>query len=475
MSLSPCRFSVLSVLVVLLAGCAAPLSVTLPRAASDTSCTAAAPDAELLVGLTLSGGGSRAALFGQAGLEALGSLPAPGGGSVLERVMYVSSVSGGGLPAAYFAKHKPPRETPMLTPAGTLTEEYRAFFGRFRELVSQDFESALLWRQLGTFRWLDSALAARSLREILEERLLGTGKFADLLAREVRGDSPHMMFNTTLFNNGRRFVITTVPPEDSRYDFFVDLRRSLAQRGLPADISPWLERRWQRVLALTPHDLHIDPCEFRVAGAVAGSASFPPLVGPFTIRVEGEKRYWHFGDGGLYENAGIETLLFVFLKKLQEKKARRGLIITFDSSFPFDVGERRLSLRAQPFSLLTYDFSRIPSIMEERAGTYAAFFWRSLQLEGVFPDNDTLRIVVLRHTDARWRDDLSDLPEACRQEEPRLESAEDVVERLAEIPTRFYVASACDRQLLAVSAAKVVQQNREYILELLATRPAPAR
>jgi hypothetical protein len=125
------------------------------------------------------------------------------------------------------------------------------------------------------------------------------------------------------------------------------------------------------MLALTPLDLHIDPCEFRVGGAVAGSASFPLLVGPFTLRVGEEELYWHTGDGGLYENSGIESLLFVFLKKLQEKKARR----------------------AEPFTLFTYDYSCIPGIMEQRAGAYAALFFRSPQLEGASPDNDTVRDV----------------------------------------------------------------------------------
>ena len=99
------------------------------------------------------------------------------------------------------------------------------------------------------------------------------------------------------------------------------------------------------------------------------------------------------GDGGLYENQGFESLLFVFLKKLQEHRARRALILAFDSSFPFAVGERRLTRRAEPFSLWNYDYTRIPSIMEQRASTYQALFFRSLQLEGVFPDDQTIRVV----------------------------------------------------------------------------------
>jgi predicted acylesterase/phospholipase RssA len=455
------------------AGCASSLSISVPAAATSTSCIVPAPDGDVLVGVALSGGGSRAALYGQAGLEALGRLRGPDGRSVLEQVTYLSSVSGGSLAAAYYAKFKPPRETPVLTPAGAFTEEYRAFFTRYRERLSQNFESALIWRQLGSFRWLNSALAARSLREVLEEQLLGTGKFDGLAVRQERGDSPQVLFNTTLFNNGRRFVITTMPSEAAQYDFFVDLRDSLARRGLPSAIPPTLQKRWQAVLPLTPLDLHIDPCEFRVAGAVAASAAFPPLVGPFTLRVGEHETYWHIGDGGLYENSGVESLLFVFLRKLQERKARRALILALESSFPFAVGERRLGRRAEPFSLFTYDFSRIPSIMEERAGAYAALFFRSLQLEGVFPDPDTLRVVPLRHTDAQWRDDLSDLPEACRAEEPPLRSPADVVERLAEIPTRFHVASACDRQLLATAAAKIVAEKQEEIRDFLAGRPSP--
>ena len=71
-----------------------------------------------------------------------------------------------------------------------------------------------------------------------------------------------------------------------------------------------------------------------------------------------------------------------YLHQLQEKRAKRALIISLDSSFPFSVGGRRLCHRSLPFSLLTFDFSRVPCIMEERATSF-----RSLQIEGVFPDD----------------------------------------------------------------------------------------
>jgi len=461
------RAGVVLLYAVILTGCASAVAFRVPKAGPDTVCITPAPARDVLVGVALSGGGSRAAIFGAAGLEALGRLPAPGGGSVLEQVTYLSSVSGGSVAATYYASQKPPRETPVLTPEGALTDDYQAFFTGFTEKVSQDFESALLWRQLLAFRWLNSSLAARSLAEVMAQHLLGLTTFADLAQREARGDSPQLIINTTLYNSGRRLALTTLPPEASHYDFYKDLRASMAQRGATAAFPPAFLKRWEKLLTLTPLELGIDVCPIRLAGAVAGSASFPPLVGPITFHVGDEDIYWHTGDGGLYENQGIESLLFVFLKQLQDKTARRALLIAFDSSFPFAVGERRLTRRAQPFSLWNYDYTRIPSIMEQRASTYQALFFRSLQFEGVFPDNQTVRLVLLRHTDAEWQPDLSDLPAVCRQEDPPLDSPTAVVERIAEISTRFWLASACDRQLLQVAAAKVVAQNQQEILTFL--------
>jgi predicted acylesterase/phospholipase RssA len=200
----------------MLTGCASAVALRVPKAGPETTCITPAPDREVLVGVALSGGGSRAALFGAAGLEALGRLQAPGGGSVLEQMTYLSSVSGGSVAATYYASQKPPRETPVLTPEGTFTAEYETFFAGAHEKLRQDFEGALLRRQLLSFRWLNSSLAARSLAEVMAERLLGSTTFVELAQREARGDSPRLIINTTLYNSGRRLALTTLPPDASR-------------------------------------------------------------------------------------------------------------------------------------------------------------------------------------------------------------------------------------------------------------------
>ena len=219
-------------------GCASALAVSGRKVGPATTCITPAPDSDLLVGVALSGGGSRAALFAAAGLEALARVRAPGGASVLEQVDYLSSVSGGSVAAGYYASHKPPRGTPVLGSDGALSEAYQAFFARFREQVTQDIEGALIRRQLASFRWLNSNLAARSLFEVLSEKVLGEITFAELAEREARGDSPRLIVNTTLFNNGRRLAFTTLPADTMQYDFFQDLERSLARRGQTAEIPP---------------------------------------------------------------------------------------------------------------------------------------------------------------------------------------------------------------------------------------------
>jgi hypothetical protein len=111
--------------------------------------------------------------------------------------------------------------------------------------------------------------------------------------------------------------------------------------------------------------------------------------------------------------------------------------------------------------------SRIPSIMEERASTYQALFFRTLQLEGVFPDSKTTYVISLRHTDAKWAADASDVPAACKAEPEPMKTAEDVVERIAEIPTRLNLPSECDKQLLVEAARRLVAAHADEILRFV--------
>src|SRR5512136_378597 len=91
-------------------GCATAVALRAPAAGPQSTCVTPAPERDLVVGVALSGGGSRAALFGASGLEALAQVRAPGGASVLDQVTYLSSVSGGSVAASYYAMKKPSKE-----------------------------------------------------------------------------------------------------------------------------------------------------------------------------------------------------------------------------------------------------------------------------------------------------------------------------------------------------------------------------
>ena len=402
-----------------------------------------------------------------AGLEALAKVKVGAEHrSLLEQVGYISSVSGGSLASSYFVVRKPTHETPVINRDGEMTEEYRTFFTDFKKDMALDYERLLLKRQILGLRPFNPAWTARSLFEIVDDHLGGM-KFEGLARRQAQGDSPHLIVNTTLYNNGRRFILSALPQEASRYDLVSDLDRLPGTKKLDEESEHNLRARWEMLLSVTPQDIKMDVCTIRVAAAVTGSMSFPPVVGPISFRVENQDQYWHVGDGGLADNTGAESLLMVFLKKLQEGKTRRALIILLDSSFPFSIGGEVLNHRAEGFTFMSYDFSRIPSIMEERATAYRALFLKVAQREGLVPDSSRLRVIVLRHTDAEWKEDLSDLPDSCRKEEIKWKLRKEIVARLAGIATRLWLASPCDRDLALIAADKVVAQNADKIRQFL--------
>ena len=71
---------------------------------------------------------------------------------------------------------------------------------------------------------------------------------------------------------------------------------------------------------------------------------------------------------------------------------------------------------------------------------------------------------------------LEDIPPEARDsvlaaESEPMKTAEAVRERLSEIPTRLYLPSECDRELLSVAAAKLVAKYRQPILDFLNRQP----
>ena len=166
------------------------------QAADHPDCVTPAPDRDVLIGLAVSGGGSRAALFAAGAMEALGKIRVgPEKRSLLEQVSYISSVSGGSMASGYYVSRKPAHAVPMLRPDGVMTQEYQEFFDRFKEDLTIDVEGLLIRRQLSRLRWINPAWMAWSLSEVLDEKYLDGMRFEDLARREAQGDSPRFLVN----------------------------------------------------------------------------------------------------------------------------------------------------------------------------------------------------------------------------------------------------------------------------------------
>jgi predicted acylesterase/phospholipase RssA len=213
------------------------------------------------VGLALSGGGSRASNFSAACMFELERI------GMLQKVDYISSVSGGSLTAAYYCLNRQGWNPKTV-----------------QEKMTHEFATDMLLQQLSPFVILGeiftdldrSDLLAKTLRENLYTVNGKELTYADLLP-----DRPRLLINATDLQSGRRFVFC-----NSTFD-----------------------------------RINSDLKKYPIAYAVAASSSVPVVLHQVTLRDFSTefKQYRHLIDGGVTDNLGVETLLETF--RAQEEAA----------------------------------------------------------------------------------------------------------------------------------------------------------
>ena len=450
-----------AVLAIVLAGCAAQPHVLDARRGTDAD-LAPSPDPEVLVGLAVSGGGSRAATFTASVLEELAKIKVAEGGrqrSFVEYVDTISSVSGGSLATAYYGINKPGRGVPALQ-GGGLSEPYMRFFREFRADMAKNYEESLLrsW-------YTDATRRAENLADTWNGDLFHNATFLDLYAREQKGDSPKIVLNGTSWDDGRRFVMTNLPMSEFSFEFTSEVIKDLGNRPAAADDLRELKKHAQddffRFRPITFEEINADPRKLPVSVAVAASSSVPLIIGPVMFQVQGSDRKHHIGDGGLFDNQGIESVAQIFFKKLGEPArgaARKGLIVVIDASYPFKVDDEDLRKAKSAFELLKMDPSRVSDIMEQRARAYQLLLWAHLRgTQAVVPNRETLRIVYLRHTDVT-ETILDYFPKECASFVDGAPTLEKIRTLLNRIPTRFEIKE-CHALLLGAAARNLVEAN----------------
>ncbi len=240
-----------------------PTHAPVPRATERPG--VAALHGTMFVGLGISGGGSRAASFGAAALQELESL------GLMQHVSVLSSVSGGGLPTAWYALHGP-----LL--AGAQAEGWDTL----RHAMAQDFRTEWQHSVLAPTALLATFLSGinRSdfMVEVFERRLFHGATFADLGAIGPR--RPIVLFNATDITRegvGFAFSEEEFSARNSRLDSYPIARAVMASGAFPGAFSS---------ITLRNH---------------------PPLR-PDGSQAE-EPSYTHLMDGGPADNHGIDKLL----------------------------------------------------------------------------------------------------------------------------------------------------------------------
>lgn len=380
-------------------------------------------DDERLVGIALSGGGSRASLFGAAGMEALWEH------GLLDGTDYISSVSGGSIAASYYFKKRAMDEEPLDG----------EFFDQFKTAMRHDFYNSMEWRQCYKIRWLSSTRRSSSLKEVLDKRFLD-----GLTLGELGDKTPRLLINATVYDSGRRFVFTTLGMDEVGFDFS-------SLKGVAEELaaSPAI-----RTATFTDDQvLGAVPVDFPVSLAVAASAAVPLLMGPVTVQLD--STYLHLGDGGLFDNSGTETLEQVILRKLQTQGgAGTAVIFAFDSGFKTDQEElahtRKLRINNHPNLLV--------DIPTARAEAYRQVVRRALRDE---LDGHGIDSFVMDHTSASIDPRL--LPASCSKEselcaEERCREA--IEDYIARVPTHLKI-KPCAADLIELAAHAVVHRELE--------------
>lgn len=260
------------------------------RATTHPSTPDASPrrDDDCFVGLALSGGGSRSANFSAACMFQLERM------DLLDRVDYISSVSGGSLTGAYYCLS----DSKTWNNANVQRKLTHSFAN---DVIFQCF-LPWNWIALSFSDWDRSDLLAGSFTNTLFRRGGRTLTFADL-----RADRPHLLINATELQTGRGFVF-----RDDEFD-----------------------------------QLNSDLAKFPISYAVAASAAVPVVMHQVTLRDFSTifEKYRHLVDGGVHDNLGITTLVETFESQVDAAESagapdpypKGALLIVIDARTRFDA------------------------------------------------------------------------------------------------------------------------------------------
>ncbi len=278
-------------------------------------------DDDLLIALSFSGGGMRAAAFSYGALQAFDETPVPariGGGALIDRIDFVSAVSGGSIPAAYFGLKK------------------RAMLADFREnFLLQNPEEALSTQislaNLG--RGLSGGVNEdKRLSGWLNDHLFNGATF-----RALRAGRPRVWINASDIYNRTPFVFgqTAFNALCSDLGSYPVADAVAASSAVPVAFAP--------IVIESYGDKCTTPLPEKVERAIRDPNANPMLrsfAQAITRYRDGSMKYVKLFDGGLVDNYGLSGFTIARLaadrpyepmRPEQAVKIRRALFLLVDA------------------------------------------------------------------------------------------------------------------------------------------------
>ena len=374
------------------------------------------------VGLALSGGGARAAVFAAAGMEALHKR------GILDQITHVSSVSGGGFAASYLALHP-------------VAPDARAYFKQMQSVMAHDFFWDVQMNQLRKpSRAFSPSRRLVSLQDALNRSdFLRGAHFADLPKDRT------FFFNAVSYDTGRRFVFSnsSLPSFDAT-----------ETAVLPSALRALSFSGGKRMRATPPN--------VPISLAVATSAAFQPYLGPTTLHIEGQSadsdEYWHLGDGGVVENLGLETLREAVYARGKNGQA---IIYVFNAVQRIDS---EVSQKWLDISIWSREVTRLVDVLLEYATAHRETMSAALDVK----NGMNIKVIEFDYL-AVTKSAASGAPAFARwltwdgwyfSTHADRTASKTPAEHLAKVPTALKI-TACDKQLVAEAAADLVAHHFE--------------
>jgi predicted acylesterase/phospholipase RssA len=394
-------------------------------------------EGDYLVVVSVTGGGSRAALWHAAVMKELyRQLKLPDGRSVTDEIDYISSVSGGSLSSAYWCLNKPEADT-------THPDLYDAFFDKYLADMRVNIEAKMAG---GPFTWyrylLSSEDRAVVLTKTFDKLYFNHETFATIADRQSRGVSPVLIANGTDMDTGAKFLFTTLP----RSDFEVRPER-LARASMGSLAESDISFGADVFNIVTPDDIGVSITDMEVSRAAAASSSVPLVLGPVVLKdnkrsTPGHDIFVHVNDGGVNDNQGLFTLIELLYKRVErEGTAFKGAIVVIVDANPV--------IKAR----YTQESVRSPSTIEMIERSYYICFHQGRAFT-------LLAIMNILKSDPRFKD------VTFIYLSPYLADDPEISDIFTQTPTRFRLTPT-QADTIERAAGIVVERARGKILDQL--------